>query len=43
MTQRLKVINDNDKRYKLSLKYFDFLKERTKTKGEKERKQLKFN
>ena len=43
MTQRLKVINDNDKRYKLSLKYFDFLKERTKTKSEKERKNLKFN
>ena len=42
MTQRLRVINSNDKRYKLSLKYFNFLKERTKIKNEKERKKLSF-
>lgn len=42
MTQRLRVINGNDKRYKLSLKYFNFLKERTKIKNEKERKKLSF-
>jgi hypothetical protein len=43
MTQRLRVINSNDKRYKLSLKYFNFLKNRTKIKGDKERKKLIFN
>tara|TARA_R100001129_G_scaffold174129_1_gene146224 strand:+ start:256 stop:585 length:330 start_codon:yes stop_codon:yes gene_type:complete len=42
MTQRLRVINPNDKRYKLSLKYFNFLKRRTKLKTEKERKNLIF-
>ena len=41
MTQRLRVINDKDKRYKLSLRYFSFLKERTKKK-EEERKKLSF-
>tara|TARA_R100001509_G_C4861597_1_gene213588 strand:- start:1115 stop:1441 length:327 start_codon:yes stop_codon:yes gene_type:complete len=42
MTQRLRVIDSNDKRYKLSLKYFNFLKKRTKLKDEKERKKLNF-
>ena len=42
MTQRLRVINSNDKRYKLSLKYFNFLKDRTKIKNEKDRKKLSF-
>tara|TARA_Y100001937_G_C7062188_1_gene304252 strand:+ start:30 stop:359 length:330 start_codon:yes stop_codon:yes gene_type:complete len=42
MTQRLRVINANDKRYKLSLKYFNFLKKRTKLKDDKERKKLTF-
>jgi len=41
MTQRLKVIGIDD-RYKLSKKYFDFLKKRTKLKTEKERKKLIF-
>ena len=41
MTQRLKVIGI-DNRYKLSKKYFDFLKKRTKLKTEKERKKLIF-
>lgn len=35
MTQRLRVINDKDKRYLLSEKYFNFLKERTKRKDRK--------
>jgi len=43
MTQRLRVINANDKRYKLSKKYFDFLKQRTKVKNDKDRKKLIFN
>tara|TARA_R100001086_G_scaffold250100_1_gene193817 strand:- start:4270 stop:4602 length:333 start_codon:yes stop_codon:yes gene_type:complete len=43
MTQRLRVINSKDNRYKLSLKYFNFLKNRTKIKGDKERKKLIFN
>tara|TARA_R100001086_G_scaffold202426_1_gene118574 strand:+ start:243 stop:575 length:333 start_codon:yes stop_codon:yes gene_type:complete len=43
MMVRLRVINNKDKRYKLSLKYFNFLKERTKIKNEKDRKKLKFN
>ena len=30
MTQRLRVINKDDNRFKLSNRYFDFLKERTK-------------
>lgn len=42
MTQRLKVINPKDKRYELSKKYFEFLKNRTKTKGFEARKKLKF-
>jgi hypothetical protein len=42
MTQRLKVINTNDKRYKLSLKYFNFLKNRTKIKKDLDRKKLIF-
>ena len=41
MTQRLRVIGIDD-RYKLSKKYFDFLKKRTKLKTEKERKKLIF-
>ena len=43
MTQRLRVINPNDKRYKLSKKYFEFLKKRTKLKNDKDRKNLNFN
>lgn len=42
MTQRLRVINENDNRYKLSKKYFEFLKGRTKIKGEKNRKKIIF-
>ncbi len=42
MTQRLKVINKNDNRYKLSKKYFEFLKNRTKEKDDKKRKTLIF-
>jgi|TARA_R100000081_G_scaffold88152_1_gene59354 hypothetical protein len=42
MNQRLRVINTNDSRYKLSNKYFNFLKERTKLKNEKDRKKLIF-
>ena len=41
MTQRLRVINDKDKRFKLSKKYFEFLKKRTKL-NEKDRKKLLF-
>lgn len=41
LNQRLKVINKNDPRYKLSNKYFEFLKGRTKLKND-ERKKLKF-
>ena len=40
MTQRLRVINPNDSRTKLSKKYFEFLKKRTK---EKDRKKMTFN
>mgnify|MGYP003108701321 FL=1 len=40
MTQRLKVLG-NDNRYKLSNRYFEFLKRRTKLKTETSRK--KFN
>ena len=43
MMVRLRVINDKDNRYKLSKRYFEFLKKRTKIKEEKERKKLKFN
>jgi hypothetical protein len=42
MTQRLRVINPSDKRYKLSLRYFNFLKRRTKIKSEEDRKKLSF-
>jgi hypothetical protein len=42
MTQRLRVINEKDARYKLSKKYFEFLKKRTKEKDDKKRKQLNF-
>ena len=41
MTQRLKVLG-NDNRYKLSNRYFEFLKKRTKLKTETERKKLIF-
>ena len=43
MTQRLRVINPNDNRFKLSNKYFDFLKMRTREKNEDKRKKLIFN
>jgi hypothetical protein len=43
MTQRLRVIDMNDKRYKLSNKYFDFLKMRTRENNEDNRKRLIFN
>jgi len=42
MTQRLRVINENDPRFKLSKKYFEFLKKRTKEKDEEKRKKMKF-
>ena len=42
LKQRLRVINKNDKRFKLAERYFDFLKERTKLKGDLKRKSLKF-
>ena len=42
MTQRLRVINKNDARFKLSNKYFNFLKKRTKL-NQEERKKLIFN
>ena len=42
LNQRLKVISSKDSRYKLSNKYFEFLKSRTKLKDEKERKKLIF-
>ena len=41
MTQRLRVIRE-DNRYKLSNRYFTFLKKRTKLKTETERKKLSF-
>ena len=43
MTQRLRVIDPKDKRLKISKKYFEFLKSRTKIKNDKDRKKLKFN
>ena len=43
LKQRLRVINTEDKRYKLIEKYFDFLKSRTKEKSQEKRKKLKFN
>ena len=42
MTQRLRVIDEKDKRHKLSKRYFEFLKERTKKK-EEDRKKMVFN
>jgi len=46
MTQRLRVINDKTckggNRYKISKRYFDFLKNRTKVKGEEKRKVMNF-
>ena len=46
MTQRLRVIIDKtgkgNNRYELSQRYFDFLKKRTKLKGEEKRKALRF-
>ena len=43
MYVRLKVLKKKkEKEFKLSKKYFKFLGERTKIKGEKERKKLKF-
>ena len=42
MTQRLRVI-DKDNRFKLSNKYFDFLKMRTREKSEDKRKKLIFS
>ena len=41
MTQRLRVISTRDARYKLSNRYFDFLKERTK-KNKEDRKKMVF-
>ena len=44
MMVRLKVMKDNKpKQYNLSNRYYEFLKKRTKVKGEKERKKLIFN
>ena len=43
MTQRLRVIDPNDKRYKLSNKYFQFLKNRTREKIDEKRKKLIFS
>tara|TARA_R100001224_G_C3908963_1_gene111229 strand:+ start:119 stop:445 length:327 start_codon:yes stop_codon:yes gene_type:complete len=43
MTQRLRVIDPNDKRYKLSNKYFQFLKMRTREKSLDKRQKLIFN
>lgn len=42
MTQRLRVINPTDSRYKLSKRYFEFLKNRTKQKSFELRKKLNF-
>ena len=42
LKQRLRVINEKDKRFKLVEKYFNFLKKRTKIKGFNERKKLTF-
>ena len=40
MTQRLRVIDEKDKRHKLSKRYFDFLKERTKKKEDDREKMI---
>jgi hypothetical protein len=42
LNQRLKVIDPKSNRYKLSNRYFEFLKKRTKLKNEKDRKNLIF-
>lgn len=42
MTQRLRVLNAKDKRFDISNKYFDFLKERTKEKDQNKRKKMSF-
>ena len=42
LTQRLRVINKNDSRYKLAKRYFEFLKSRTKQKTFDLRKKLNF-
>lgn len=46
MTQRLRVITEKTgkgmNRYKISKRYFDFLKSRTKVKGEEKRKAMSF-
>jgi len=42
LNQRLRVIDSKSDRYKLSNRYFNFLKERTKIKNEKDRKKLVF-
>lgn len=42
MMIRLRVIDPNDKRYKLSKRYFNFLKDRTKVKDQKDRKKMLF-
>ncbi len=42
LNQRLRVIDSNSNRYKLSNRYFNFLKQRTKIKNEKDRKKLLF-
>jgi hypothetical protein len=43
MTQRLRVIDPNSNRFKLSNKYFDFLKSRTREKNDNKRQKLTFN
>ena len=40
MTQRLRVIDPKDNRHKLSKRYFDFLKERTKKKEDDRKKMI---
>ena len=42
MNQRLRVINPKDKRFIISSNYFNFLKERTKEKNDKNRKKMIF-
>ena len=40
ISQRLRVIKENDPRTKLAFKYFSFLKERTKKKDDERRKMV---
>jgi hypothetical protein len=42
LNQRLRVIDSNSSRYRLSNRYFEFLKKRTKLKNDKDRKKLVF-